>query len=105
MTENEINAIAAAAMEQVLADEALYDGLDDRESTILAQWANGRIGLALSGVTDEVVARRAVMREPDRLIAAFAAIARQTAMFGPDNRGMMIAAATAILSELWNAGK
>lgn len=99
------NDVAGLAMQQIIQDESLYDGLSDDEATILVQWAEGRIGLALAGVVDDAVARRALNLELERLTLAFRAITRQVNFFRPGDRGVMIAAAAAVLSELWNAGK
>ena len=96
--------ITQAAMESILEDEALYRGLTDHEATILVQWAEGRIGIVLFGASDDETARQRVAREVKRLRAAFKAIARQAVNFMPCERSVVIAAATAILSELWNVG-
>jgi hypothetical protein len=97
--------IAKDAIRSLVEDESLYGDLVDYEATILRAWAEERIAITLSApLNNDDNARQAVAHEVKRLKAAFKAIDRQVGNFMSCERGVVIASATAIISELWNGG-
>ena len=95
-------AIVHEATDRLLRIKALYAGLSDDEATILCQWAQARIATAVSGALNSETAQSRANREVQRLGAAFRFIVRVTANSTMWNRGLVIAAMTALLSEVWN---
>ena len=99
------DSIVVNALEGLAGDEALYGhGLTDDEGTLLLKWAEGRIGIALAGVTNEAEARRAVMNEVGRLRQAFQAIACEIENIPEASKRDAVVVVTGVLSDLWNGG-
>ena len=92
--------IVRASMESLLYDESLYRGLTDHEASILTQWAEGRLGLAISGAPNSTIALEWAGHEVVYLRALFGFVVEATDEPKWD-RGMVIEVITSLLSRLF----
>lgn len=102
MTVYQYESIVHEATDRLLRVKALYAGLSDYEATILCQWAEARIATSVGGARNSEVAQSRANREVNRLGVAFRSIVRVTANPTAWDRGLVVAAMTALLSEVWS---